>query len=158
MRKVTVFISFVLTTFVLVMLYGVVKAYQSNEAMQAAQVAVQQDVVTSTPVPTDAPTSTPTIITPEEAAQLAVQVVGQDNLLSAETSTFNGLNAYLITFTNKDVVYVGLDGQILSVQVAPVVVSVAPQPKKDKNKNDNQGQVSNGGGEHEDDHDDEHDD
>lgn len=158
MRKVTVFISFVLTTFVLVMLYGVVKAYQSNEAMQAAQVAVQQDVVTSTPVPTDAPTSTPTIITPEEAAQLAVQVVGQDNLLSAETSTFNGLNAYLITFTNKDVVYVGLDGQILSVQVAPVVVSVAPQPKKDKNKNDNQGQVSNGGGEHEDDHNDEHDD
>ncbi|NJC95011.1 MAG: hypothetical protein C3F07_19610 [Anaerolineales bacterium] len=158
MRKVTVFISFVLTTFVLVMLYGVVKAYQSNEAMQAAQVAVQQDVVTSTPVPTDVPTSTPTIITPEEAAQLAVQVVGQDNLLSAETSTFNGLNAYLITFTNKDVVYVGLDGQILSVQVAPVVVSVAPQPKKDKNKNDNQGQVSNGGGEHEDDHNDEHDD
>jgi hypothetical protein len=60
------------------------------------------------------------------------------------------MDAYLITFTNKDMVYVGLDGQILSVQVAPVVMSVAPPAKKNNNQSS-----SNGG---EDDHEDDDDD
>lgn len=136
MRKSTIFISSLLTTFALVMLYGVVKAYQNNAVIKAAQTAAQP--VVATVVPTDVPTATPSVITPEEAAQLAAQVVGHDNLLSAETSTFNSVPAYLITFTNKDVVYVGLDGQILAVQVAPMYVNLAPEPKKKNNNNDQQ--------------------
>ena len=133
MRKSTVFISSVLTTFALVILYGVVKAYQSNAIIQTADVPVQPAVATV--VPTDVPTATPTAVTPEEAAQLAAQVVGHDNLLSAETSNFNGVDAYLITFTNNDMVYIGLDGQVLSVQIAPVFVNVAPLVKNNNNNN-----------------------
>lgn len=152
MRKSTVFISSVLTTFALVMLYGVVKAYQNNAAAKATEVAAQSVVDTSTPEPTDVPTSTPTIVTPQEAAQLAAQVLGQDNLLSAETSNYNGVDAYLITFTNNDTVYVGLDGQILSVQMAPVVVvDAAPPARNNNNKNNNNNQNNNHSseGEHE---------
>jgi len=133
MRKSTIFISAVLTTFALVMLYNVASAYRSNK--NVPEVAAQP-TATLAPEPTNesAPTDVP--LSAVEAAQLATQVVGNSNLLSAESSNINGVDAYKITFTNNDVVYVGLDGQILSVQVAPVVVnSVVTLPAKQKNKN-----------------------
>ena len=49
MRKSTIFISSVLTTFALVMLYGVVKAYQNNAAIQAAEAAVQPSATVNAP-------------------------------------------------------------------------------------------------------------
>jgi hypothetical protein len=132
MRKSIVFISIVLSTFVLVMLYNVVSAYREERQVVEASTqpaATSVSVATDLPSPTEVPA-----ITPEIAAQLAVQAVGNSNLLSAESAEFNGVNAYKITFTNNDVVYVGLDGQILSVQVAPVVVNVGvPVPVKHKN-------------------------
>ncbi len=139
MRKSTIFISAVLTTFALVMLYGVVSAYQSMSNLPEAT-PQPADTVTATavqPDPTLEPTATPAVITPELAAQLAAQVVGNPNLFSAESSSLNGTNAYKITFTNNDVVYVGLDGQILGIQVAPVVVNAsAPVVRVAKHKND----------------------
>lgn len=130
MRKSTIFISAVLTTFALVMLYRVASAY--NDSKNATNVAAEP-----TSIPVSATTEEPAdiVLGPEEAAQLAAQVVGKTNLLSAETSNFNGVDAYMITFTNDDVVYVGLDGQILAVQVAPEVVNVVAPPAKQKNKN-----------------------
>jgi len=156
MRKSTIFISSVLTTFALVILYGVVRAYQNNAIAQAAELT-SQPTVSVQAVPTDIPVLTPTIITPEEAAQLAAQIVGQDNLYSAETSDYNGIPAYLITFTNKDVVYIGLDGQVLSVQIAPLIVNnVVSVPN---NNNNNRGNNNSGGGEsHEHEEHEEHDD
>lgn len=139
MRKSTVFVSVLLTTFALVMLYNVASAYR--ESAQAPEVA---DLPTATLEPTlTAAVSTEVSLSPEEAAHLAAQVVGNSNLLSAESSSINGVDAYKITFTNKDVVYIGADGQILSVQVAPVVVNPA-LPVKQKSKNNNKNQhVSN---------------
>jgi hypothetical protein len=128
------------------MLYGVVSAYQN---ISTASVSAAQDLSTATSEPTSVPTSTPSTIPPEEAAQLAALVVGNTNLLSAESSSINGVNAYMVTFTNKDVVYVGLDGQILGVQVAPVVMNIV-QPVRVNN--------NNGGGGNDEDHDDHEDD
>ena len=147
MRKSTIFISAVLTTFTLVMLSGVVSAYRgiSNVSQTAAQ-----PIATFTAESIEVPTQI--FITPEQAAQLAAQVVGQTNLLSAESSNINGVDAYKIIFTNNDVVYVGLDGQILAVQVAPVVVNIAP-PAKVRNNNNNGGSdggSNSGDDEHED--------
>ena len=146
MRKSTVFISAVLTTFALVILYSVASAYRGN--MNAPEIATQP-IATLAPEATDTPAQT--VLTPEEAAQLAVQVIGHDNLLSAESSSINGMDAYKITFTNNDIVYVGLDGQILSVQVAPVVVNVVSPAR---NKNNNKGGGGEGGGDDHEDHDD----
>jgi hypothetical protein len=145
MRKSTIFISAVLTTFALVMLYNVASAYRNNQTVTEV---TAEPTATAAPELTLVPQPTPTevILTPEEAAQLATQVVGNDSLLSAESSNINGLDAYKITFTNNDIVYVGLDGHILSVQVAPVVVNVM-LPVKQKNKNHNSTNESNGSGE-----------
>ena len=139
MRKSTVFISAVLTTFALVMLYRIASAYNDNK--NATEVAAEP-TATLAPTATEPPAPTEVVLGPEEAAQLAAQVVGNTNLLSAESSNFNGVDAYMITFTNKDVVYVGLDGEILTVQVAPAVINVAP-PTKHKNKNNDNGGSQN---------------
>ena len=150
MRKSTVFISSILTTFALVMLYGVVSAYRGNISITEA---ADQSATAAPVAETIVPAPTQIIVTPEQAAQLAVQVIGHDNLLSAESANINGVDAYKITFTNNDVVYVGIDGQILSVQVAPVVVSVEAPTRSKKNNTSNKSD----GGESHDDHE-EHDD
>ena len=142
MRKSTIFISSVLTTFALVMLYGVVSAYRNISSIpKVSALAADTATAAATLEPVQEVTATATILTPEQAAQLAVQVVGNSNLLSAESSNLNGVNAYKITFTNNDIVYVSLDGQILGVQVAPMVVNVAvpiaPEPAKRRNRNNN---------------------
>jgi len=139
MRKSTIFISAVLTTFALVMLYRVASAYNDNKNVTKVAAAPVSNSAPPAP-PADAQAAdvqANVALGPMDAAQLAAKVVGNTNLLSAESSSYNGVNAYMITFANNDVVYVGLDGQILSVQmapVAPVVVNVAP-PAKNKNKN-----------------------
>jgi hypothetical protein len=162
MRKSTIFISAVLTTFALVMLYRVASAYNDNKT--SAQAAAEPPTSIPAPTATEAPADVAanTALGPVDAAQLAAQVVGNTNLLSAESSSFNGVPAYLITFTNNDVVYVGLDGQILSVQlapVAPIVVNAAPPTKQHKNNNGGGGTSSPTGGTYQggDDHE-EHDD
>jgi hypothetical protein len=162
MRKSTVFISALLTTFALVMLYRLASAY--NDSQKTAEITVEP-TATLAPTATEPPAPTEVVLSPEEAAQFAAQVVGNTNLLSAESSSFNGVDAYLVTFTNNDVVYVGLDGQVLAVQVAPVVVNVAPPPKQKKKNSDggnqNAGNPSSGEERHEsseDHHEEEHED
>jgi hypothetical protein len=163
MRKTTIFISSVLTTFALVTLYGVVSAYRNiSNVPEVSALSVDTATTAPTSAPTEdapAPTRVQPVLTAVQAAQLAAQVVGNTDLLSAESSDLNGTNSYKITFTNNDVVYVGLDGQILSVQIAPVVNNIvvqAPASHTDKNKNNHNddasasGEAHDDGGEHDD--------
>ncbi len=159
MRKSTIFISAVLTTFALVMLYRVASAYNDNRTATQAVAQPPTSVPASTATEAPADVAANNTLGPVDAAHLASQVVGNTDLLSAESSSFNGVPAYMITFTNNDVVYVGLDGQILSVQiaqVAPVVVNVAPPAQQNNHHGigggSNASGVSShesGGGEHE---------
>jgi hypothetical protein len=162
MRKSTIFISVILTTFALVMLYGVVSAYQSMSNLpEATPLPTDTPTEIPEPDPTLEPTATQAFLSPEQAARLAAQVVSNPNLLSAESSSVNGTNAYKITFTNNDVVYVGLDGQILGVQIAPVVVNVqapAVQQVRNKNRDNNNTSNTSSNESHEDEHEEVHDD
>ena len=129
MRKSTLFISAMLTTFVMAMLAGVASAYQKTvEASQIAAVQPQSQPTTETiadviPAPTEIQ---PVNWTPEEAASVAAQVLGHDDLYSVEVADLNGETVYMVTFSSGDLVYVSLDGQIRSigkVEVQTVVVS-----------------------------------
>lgn len=130
MRKSTLFISAVLTTFVLIVLVGVVSAYKKNTAdiattnTQQNTSAVMADLSTATTAPS---------ITPEEAAALAAQVIGRTDLYSVETSQLNNDSAYLVTFSSGDLVYVSLSGQILSIGKLPVVYVEAPAAPTNNN-------------------------
>lgn len=146
MRKSTIFISAVLTTFALVMLYSVASAYRNSRNAVEVAAPTGESTATLAPEPTTQAVPTQVALSAVQAAQVATHVLGNSSLLSAESSNLNGVDAYKIIFTNNDVVYVGLDGQILSVQVAPVVVNVA-LPEQQKNKNQNNSNPGNGSGE-----------
>jgi hypothetical protein len=138
MRKSSIFISVVLTTFVLAMLASVAYAYQEVAKAKASLVAAQATVtetvqpveVVETPVPTQ-----PTPVMAEQAAALAAQALGQNDL-----------------FSSGNLVYVGLDGQILSqskLQVASSSFETTVQTKQQANKASNN---SNSGSHEKDDH------
>ncbi len=154
MRKSTIFISAVLTTFALVVLYRVAAAYSDNRNTTTAAAPTSLPASTATQPPADIQANAAPALGPVDAAQLAAKVIGNSSLLSAESSNYNGINAYKVTFTNNDVVYVGLDGKILSVQAAPVTpvapaVVIAPPAQQNNNRHSNGGGTSSSGGSHE---------
>jgi hypothetical protein len=115
MKKTPLFISGVLTSFVLVVLAGVVTAFRSAPLPTVEAAAIQ-------PTQAEAPataTAAPTTISPEEAAQIASQILGQTNIYSVESSTFNGTDAYKVTFSSGVVVYVSPTGEVIQVVPAP---------------------------------------
>ena len=131
MRKSTLFISAVLTTFVMAMLAGVASAYQdiiSTNQLEVLQPLAQAQTQPQTKsiadtIPVEAESFN---LTPEEAAGLAAQVLGRDDLYSVEVTDLNGESVFMVTFTSGDLVYVSLDGQIRSigkVQVETVVIN-----------------------------------
>ena len=143
MRKSTLFISAVLTTFMLALLAGVLTLNTKAKTTETADVVTDVTTVASTDIP--APTAV-SFITPEQAAELASQVLGKTDVYSVETSAFNGQSAYLVTFSAGDLVYVGPQGAILSVTPAPVVVYSAPAASQNNNKNRRPVQIPGGGG------------
>ena len=111
---------------------------QKRELELQAQLATRQ--------PTSQPSAVQSTLTPEEAAALAVDFLGQKSVYSVESTMIRGESLYMVTFSSGDIVYVSMDGQITG--------SVAAQPE--------QVQVTHilQGGEHEEheEHEDEHDD
>jgi hypothetical protein len=156
MRKSTLFISAALTTFMLAVLAaGVASAYQTvinktdsltSQSQQAQQQPVS-GVADTLPVTASAQA---TSLTPEQAAQLAAQVIGRTDLYSVETTTLNGAQAYLVTFSSGDLVYVSPTGQILSITKLQALSTSATsggggKPRDDKNGGGHEGGESGAG-------------
>lgn len=156
MRKSTMFISVVLTTFMLALMFGVVSAYQNMVEMTSSKVSaapVSGQVAMPVEIPPTAVPVQPQFITAEQAATLASLAIGRTDVYSAETTQFNGVTAYLITFSSGDLVYVDLDGQILSLSKLQTVVV-----QGGNSGNNNRRQGNNSSGEHENEHEEEHED
>ncbi len=124
MRRSTMFISAMLTTFVLVTLASVVYAYRGL-ALSASPIApLTVDSQAVSPLPTVLPPAP--MPSPQE---IAAQVAGQLNrtdLYSIELADFNGIQTYKVTFSAGDAAYVSLTGQMIALvpPPPPVVVSV----------------------------------
>lgn len=143
MRKSTLFISAALTTFMLAVLFGVASAYQNivsstQAAATESQATAMADVVSEL-IPTQIVN-----ITPEEAAVIASQVIGRTDLYSVEGAQFNGIDAYLVTFSSGDIVYISMDGQVLSI--SKIVVTIITQGHHGGGNNDEAPVVAGGGG------------
>jgi hypothetical protein len=135
MKKSSLFISTVLTTFVLVVLAGAVSAYRAF--------ASSSQVSATSPAPlAQLAAPTPTVISPQDAAQIAAQYIHRSDLYAVESKSFKGMNAYMVTFSSGDVVYVNLQGQVLSVVSAPAANTTTNSPSFSPS--------TSSGGEHED--------
>jgi hypothetical protein len=155
MRKSTLFISAALTTFMLAVLFGVASAYQ-NIVKSAQPVAVQTqpssvEMVNAPIMPTQV-----TDITVEAAATLATKVLNRNDLFSAEITQLDGVDVYLVTFSSGDLVYVGLDGQILSISKLPVTIISQRRSGGNGGVNNSQSNNISNDGEHEEEHEEEH--
>jgi hypothetical protein len=93
MRKSTIFISAVLTTFALVMLYSV--GFGISQQPECCRSGRHYRGVTATlaPEPTNEAVPTKFALSAVQAAQVATQVLGNSSLLSAESSNLNGVDA-----------------------------------------------------------------
>jgi uncharacterized secreted protein with C-terminal beta-propeller domain len=132
MRKSTLFISAVLTTFMLAIMFGVASAYQKIVKSAGPTGVVVQSQSTDVSAPVAANTMPAATMTIEQAADLASNVIGRSDLYAAENTQLDGVDAYLVTFSSGDLVYVSLDGKIMSISKLPVTYVL--------------GQSSNGGG------------
>lgn len=118
MRKSTMFISAALTTFMLAVMFGVASAYQKIVQTGVPTEAAQQ--TQSTDVTFGTSSTVAGAVSIEQAADLASNVIGRTDLYAAENAQLDGVNAYLVTFSSGDIVYVSLDGKILSISKLPV--------------------------------------
>ena len=155
MRKSTLFISAMLTVFLMATLFGVISAYQNivtdnqTVVVTPAELSVQQPA--STAVPTIV---SPMGISPEQATTIAVELLGDSSVYSVEVVDYEGIPAYLVTFSAGDLVYVSSTGEVLAVTKLEPVVVVVPAGNRDDNgerpNRDQQQQEDNGDDDHED--------
>jgi hypothetical protein len=137
MRKSTLFISAALTTFMLAVMFGVASAYQKIVQTGVPTEAAQQTQSNNVMVGTSSTVAGAVSI--EQAADLASNVIGRTDLYAAENTQLNGVDAYLVTFSSGDLVYVSLDGKIMSISKLPVSYVLSQ-------RSSNGGGGNNGGG------------
>ena len=92
-----------------------VQAQQKQQELQAQLAALK----TTTDNTAQAPA--PVSVAPEQAAQIAAQALNQTSIYSVETSLLKGEMVFKVTMSSGDIAYVGLDGQFIGVQPAPVI-------------------------------------
>jgi hypothetical protein len=117
MNKKALFLSVAITTFILACLGGVFSVYQAfaSSDTQVASLQTVSPAAIPTNVPADAvPTSQ--LVTPEQAASIAAAYLGQQDVYAVESAVINAVAAYKVIFSSGDIVYVGLEGQILQVE------------------------------------------
>ncbi|MDO8752792.1 MAG: hypothetical protein Q7J80_02770 [Anaerolineales bacterium] len=156
MRKSTLFISVVLTTFMLAVLFGVAAAYQGIVVNSTETAAVQPQPTTGAEmvsnsfapgvIPTQVVPTQVVNLAPEAAADLASKVLGRTDLYSVEVTQFEGVDVYLVTFSSGDLVYLSLDGQFLSISKLPVTVITQVNTAIGGNGGGGNGGGGNGGG------------
>ena len=136
--KITLFLSVTLTAFVVAILSGIVNKVTSTppvyamapvQVQQAATATLEQPTATDLPLPTEQ-----TLLSPEQAAALAAQAINRQDVYSVETSTYNGVDAYKVVFSSGNIVYIGLDSQVLTKAAPKQVVVSVPATKKPRHR------------------------
>lgn len=160
MRKSTLFVSAMLTVFLMATMFGVVSAYQqvvkkgnlssNQKPVQEASQVMNANFPTA-PVATES--AAPMVVTPEEATTIAVEFLGDSNVYSVEVVDYEGAPTYLVTFSSGDLVYVNSTGMVVAnTKLEPVIV-VASNNGNGGNGGSIQNNTSNNsssGGEHDD--------
>jgi len=129
MIKSVTFISMAVTTFVLVLLAGVVYAYQGF-AVSAPTPTLQATFNPQTvdlSLNTKSQTNT-SDISPQDAASTAVKFSNRTDLYSVELADFNESQTYKVTFGSGDTIYVSLNGQVVGSAPPPQSQSVVASP------------------------------
>ncbi len=154
MRRSTLFISTVLTMFMMATLFGVVSAYQQivKNQTEAAQAPMVQAAPVMQEVSVQPVSMESAVVSPEQATIIASTFLNDTSVYSVETVDYEGVVAYLITFSSGKLVYVSTSGDILAItEIPPVIVA---SNTRGGNSGGNNSSNSGGGEDHHEDHDD----
>ena len=118
MRKSTLILSIILTGVVLALLFVLVSTYKKVVATAvpggATQAAEQAQPAQQLPVQNMADVPAAGSVRIYDAAAAAAKVLGRTDVYITEYAQLNGADVYLVSFLSGDLVYVGLDGQVIS--------------------------------------------
>lgn len=118
MRKSTLILSIILTGVVLALLFVLVSTYKKVVATavpgEATQAAEQAQPAQQLPVQNLADVPAAGSVRIYDAAAAAAKVLGRTDVYITEYAQLNGADVYLVSFLSGDLVYVGLDGQVIS--------------------------------------------
>ncbi len=134
MAKTVIVVSAALTAFLLALTAAAMYAYRTLSTASAAgpQPASQQSSApVNAPVqisadPTQAQPTTVPNVSPQDAAALAAKYLNRTDLYSVQLADLKGTQTYMVTFSRGDVVYVGLQGQVLAALAAPTPAPAPP--------------------------------
>ena len=123
MKKGPLFLSILLTGAVLTLLFVLITTYkrttetavpaEATEDLSQYEFQFQTPVTAiSTPNLADAPA--PGTVRIYDAAAEAAKVLGHNDVYITEYTQLNGTDVYLVTFFSGDLVYVSLDGNVVS--------------------------------------------
>lgn len=118
MRKSTLILSIILTGVVLALLFVLVSTDKKVVATAvpggATQAAEQAQPAQQLPVQNLADVPAAGSVRIYDAAAAAAKVLGRTDVYITEYAQLNGADVYLVSFLSGDLVYVGLDGQVIS--------------------------------------------
>jgi flagellar hook-length control protein FliK len=86
---------------------------QSQQQQQALQEQLNTLKAASQSAAASQTTASQPVLTPEQAVSIASNFLQQTSVYSVETVTLQGASVYMVTFSSGDVIYVGMDGQIV---------------------------------------------
>jgi hypothetical protein len=119
MRKSTLILSILLTAVVIGLLFMLVSTYRKvvdgavpGTTAQAQEQTQPQQEATLTQNLADAPA--PGAVRIYDAAAEAAKVIGRKDVYITEYSQLDGVDVYLVSFVSGDLVYVSLDGKVIS--------------------------------------------
>jgi hypothetical protein len=132
MRRSITLISVVVTTFSAGLLASVIYGVRVGAGQQSTP-ATSRAVANLRPFeePVATPTAQSPMVSPQQAATIAQGTLGRTDAYSVELADYNGVQAFKVTFSSGDVVYVSLAGQVLGA-VPPEVQVVSQRNPREK--------------------------
>lgn len=131
MSKLVIGISASITAFILALTAGAIYAYSNNQAgpvavqpQPASQVATTLQLSAPAAAAPAAPAAVPQNLAPQDAASIAAKAINRTDLYSVELTTYQAVQAYKVTFSSGDIVYVGMTGQVLGSELPPAPIII----------------------------------
>lgn len=149
MKRGVTLVSVAITAFSVVIMASVVYGYRVSASPKAVPQAAPVLAAETRPSPelVSESSKVTTRIAPMLAAGIASEFLGRTDAFSVELAQYNGLQAYKVTFTSGNIVYVSPDGQILGSELP--TTQLASLPSKDRDDHDDR---SGDDDHHDDDH------
>ena len=154
MKRGVTLVSVAITAFSVVIMASVVYGYRVSARPESAQQTAPVSAREPRPSPEliSAASTASITFSARDAAAVASEFLGRTDAYSVQLAEYNGSQAYKVTFTSGDVVYVSLDGQVLGSELPTVQLVSSGGNRRD----DREGQA--GGEDDHEDHEVEHED